>query len=132
CAAGFCGTGASARLGRAGPAVGSERGRVESAGFGTQVVLANSGRKIAYSRLKVTDANGRELPARTEVATAAESKIRNQKSEILRVVVNDVQAVYPVRIDPTFSDANWSSMGGMAGTDGSVSAAVVDALGNLY
>src|SRR4029453_2809282 len=101
CAAGFCGTGASARLGRAGPAVGSERGRVESAGFGTQVVLANSGRKIAYSRLKVTDANGRELPARTEVATAPESKIKNQKSEILRVVVKDGAAVYPVGIDPT-------------------------------
>ena len=85
--------------------------RVESAALGAQVVLANSGRKIAYSRLKVTDANGRELPARMEAATAPESKIRNQKSEILRVVVNDAAAVYPVRIDPTFSDANWSSMG---------------------
>ena len=53
--------------------------RVESAAFGAQVVLANSGRKIAYSRLKVTDANGRELPARMEVATAPESEIRNQK-----------------------------------------------------
>jgi hypothetical protein len=51
--------------------------RVESAAFGAQVVLANSGRKIAYNRLKVTDANGRELPARTEVATAPESKIEN-------------------------------------------------------
>ena len=60
------------------------------------------------------------------------SEIRNQKSEILRVVVNDAAAVYPVRIDPTFSDANWSSMGGMAGTDNTVSAAVVDGSGNLY
>jgi hypothetical protein len=51
---------------------------------------------------------------------------------MLVVLVNDAAAVYPVRIDPTFSDANWSSMGGMAGTDGSVSAAVVDGLGNLY
>ena len=106
--------------------------RVESAAFGAQVVLANSGRKIAYSRLKVTDANGRELPARMEVATAPESKIRNQKSEILRVVVNDAAAVYPVRIDPTFSDANWSSMGGVAGANEWVNAAVVDGLGNLY
>ena len=54
---------------------------VESAALGAQVVLANSGRKIAYNRLKVTDANGRELPARMEVATAPESKIENQKSE---------------------------------------------------
>ena len=27
------------------------------------------------------------------------------------MVVNDAGAVYPVRIDPTFSDANWISMG---------------------
>ena len=38
---------------------------VEPAAFGAQVVLANSGRKIAYNRLKVTDANGRELHARS-------------------------------------------------------------------
>jgi hypothetical protein len=53
--------------------------RVESEALGAQVVLANSGRKIGYGRLKVTDANGRELPARMEVATAPESEIRNQK-----------------------------------------------------
>jgi len=103
-----------------------KRARVESAAFGAQVVLANSGRKIAYGRLKVTDADGRELPARMEVATAPESKIENQKSEILRVVVNDAEAVYPVRIDPTFSDANWNSMGGIPGADNTVSAVVVD------
>jgi hypothetical protein len=51
----------------------------------------------------------------------------------LVVVVNDADAVYPVRIDPTFSDANWSSMNpGVPGTDGSVEAAVVDDSGNLY
>src|SRR5262249_38698206 len=32
----------------------------------------------------------------------------------------------------TFSDANWISMGGIPGTDGSVGAAVVDGSGNLY
>ena len=41
-------------------------------------------------------------------------------------------AVYPVRIDPTFSDANWVSMGGIPGADGHVYAAVVDGSGNLY
>jgi hypothetical protein len=40
------------------------------------------------------------------------------------VVVNDAGAVYPVRIDPTFSDANWMSMGGVEGADGPVLAAV--------
>src|SRR5207248_1660678 len=56
---------------------------------------------------------------------------RNQKSEIA-VVVNDAEAVYPVRIDPTFSDSNWISMGGIPGADDQVYAAVVDGSGNLY
>src|SRR5438876_9781255 len=32
----------------------------------------------------------------------------------------------------TFSDANWISMGGIPGANGSVNAAVVDGSGNLY
>ena len=53
-------------------------------------------------------------------------------AQALVVVVNDADAVYPVRIDPTFSDANWISMGGIPGADGDVRAAVVDSAGNLY
>jgi hypothetical protein len=34
--------------------------------------------------------------------------------------------------DSTFTDANWTSMGGIAGADAPVSAAVVDQAGNLY
>jgi hypothetical protein len=34
--------------------------------------------------------------------------------------------------NPTFSDANWISMGGFPGANGSVDAAVVDGSGNLY
>ena len=41
--------------------------RAEPAHFGARLVLENSGRKIAYSRLLVVDATGRELPARIEV-----------------------------------------------------------------
>jgi hypothetical protein len=48
------------------------------------------------------------------------------------VLVDDTEAVYPVRIDPTFSDANWISMGGLPGANGVVYAAVVDSSGNLY
>ena len=33
----------------------------------------------------------------------------------LAVVVNDAEAVYPVRIDPTFSDANWVGIGRLSG-----------------
>ncbi|MBI3851539.1 MAG: hypothetical protein HY298_14875, partial [Verrucomicrobia bacterium] len=50
----------------------------------------------------------------------------------LAVVVDDASAVYPVRIDPTFSDADWVSMGGLPGADGIVNAVVVDGAGNLY
>ena len=142
--------------------------RVERAADGAQLVLENSGRKIAYSRLRVTDATGRELPARMEVASgilpavegghpAARNSAANfsktslqdtpesagleapalRQAEMpaataLAVVVEDAAAVYPVRIDPTFSDANWISMGGTRGANNSVRAAVVDASGNLY
>jgi hypothetical protein len=35
------------------------------------LVLNQSGRRIGYSRLRVTDATGRELPARMERSTLA-------------------------------------------------------------
>src|SRR5262249_25841697 len=52
---------------------------------------------------------------------------------ILAVLVDDAEAAYPVRIDPTFSDANWISISpSIPGADDSVYAAVVDGSGNLY
>src|SRR5205823_1349953 len=102
-----------------------------------RLVLDNSGRKLAYSRLRVTDATGRELTSRVEVLASGsevsgqKSEARSQKSE-MAVALNDADAVYPVRIDPTFSDANWSSMGGVPGANDIVLAAVVDGSGNLY
>ncbi len=51
---------------------------------------------------------------------------------MLAVLVEDADAVYPVRIDPTFSDANWISMGGIPGVRDPVYEAVVDGSGNLY
>src|SRR5439155_26483955 len=56
----------------------------------------------------------------------------DRSAPMLAVLVNDAEAVYPVRIDPTFSDANWISMGGIPGANGYVDAAVVDSSGNLY
>src|SRR6266702_3842833 len=110
---------------------------------GAQLVLPNSGRKIAYSRLCVTDATGKELTARMEVSDGRDAfhrvpivpggdQGRGGTRPYLVVLVNDAEAVYPVRIDPTFSDANWISMGGIPGANGAVSAAVVDGSGNLY
>ena len=50
--------------------------QVEPAADGARLVLANSGRKIAYSRLRVTDATGKELPARIEVCHRRETRQR--------------------------------------------------------
>ncbi len=88
---------------------------------GAHLVLEGSGRKLNYHRLRATDATGRELAARMEVVSATQ----------LAVMVEDRGAVYPVRIDPTFSDANWMAMD-LPGVNGIVYATVVDASGNLY
>lgn len=95
---------------------------VEARAQGARLVMAESGRQINYNCLQVTDANGKELTARMEVVSAGQ----------LVVEVDDADAVYPVRIDPTFSDANWFGMGGCSGADYHVNAAAVDEAGNLY
>jgi len=118
--------------------------KVEQMADGVRLMLDNSGRKIAYSRLRVTDATGKELTARMEVVDGRDAfhrvpivpggdQGRGGTHPYLVVVVNDADAVYPVRIDPTFSDANWSSMNpSIAGADSTVLAAVVDGSGNVY
>lgn len=90
---------------------------------GAQLVLVNSGRKLVYHRLRVVDARSKELTARLEITD----------ENRLNVVVNDANAVYPICVDPTFSDANWSSMNpSICGANGEVFASVVDGSGNLY
>src|SRR5439155_20817921 len=150
--------------------------KVEPLVDGVRLVLENSGRKIAYSRLRVTDATGKELTARMEVLSVGDEVASLKSGEgsrvgrvtpcappggasvpasrlvsslapptgdgahgvarptvpMLAVLVNDADAVYPVRIDPTFSDANLISLGGIPGADGWVHAAAVDGSGNLY
>ena len=144
---------------------------VEPAACGARLVLESSGHKIAYGRLRVTDATGREPSARMEVMEegawrsrcldraesaclgesldAAEQTTlkrpesgrafaalwRGAKAEDrapdLAVLVKDAEAVYPVRIDPTISDANWSTMN-PPGPARTVYEMVVDGSGNLY
>lgn len=110
--------------------------RLEPCPGGAQLVLTQSGRKIAYSRLTVTDAHGKKLPASLEVARVGSSNVEPGALEAcpqrLFVIVDDSDAIYPVHIDPTFSDANWISLGGVNGTDGWVFAAVTDTSGNIY
>jgi hypothetical protein len=99
---------------------------VKPLGTGARLTLPDSGRQLAYHRLHVTDATGRELPAQMEVAAEMPAATK------LAVLVDDANAVYPVRIDPTFSDANWVSMGELPGADGPVYAIATDGSGNLY
>jgi hypothetical protein len=90
--------------------------RVESTASGAQLVLEQSGRKIAYSQLHATDATGKELLARIEVQEPSAFSGRQSPAFDLAVIVDNASAVYPVRIDPTFSDANWMSIGGLNDT----------------
>jgi hypothetical protein len=48
--------------------------RIEPAADGARLVLKNSGRNIAYGRLRVTDGTGKELAARMEVTGHGESQ----------------------------------------------------------
>jgi hypothetical protein len=93
--------------------------RAEATASGARLTLEGSGRALAYSRLRVEDATGRELPARLQVLSP----------DRLAVSVADANATYPVRIDPTFSDADWISMG--SGLNGNVQALGVSGT-NLY
>jgi hypothetical protein len=77
--------------------------RAESAEYGARITLDGSGRRLAYSRLKAWDAAGRELTAHMTASNF----------DRLTVVVEDAGAVWPLRIEPTFSDDNWTSMGAL-------------------
>ncbi len=97
--------------------------RAEAMAYGAKLELEGSSRTLAYSRLRATDATGKELKARMEVFA----------SDRLAVRVADADVTYPIRIDPTFSDANWMSMNpSIPGVDRGVRAAVVDGSGSLY
>ncbi len=110
-------------------------------GDGVRLTLNGSGRKLAYHRLRVIDAIGNELPARMIVtepvsvraaALVNSDEARKVTCSTLVVMVDDLNAVYPLRIDPTFSDTDWISMGGLNGANSVIAALVADELGNLY
>jgi hypothetical protein len=99
--------------------------RVELVSNRVQLLLPKSGRRILYDNLAVTDAKGKELRAQLDAT-------KEGSNSMLCVTIDDSGATYPLRIDPTFSDANWISMGGIPGADSGVRAVVLDDFGNLY
>jgi len=66
--------------------------------------LSDANRVVSYGRLHVEDATGKTLKA---------DMVRTG-SDRIALLVDDSSAAYPVRIDPTFSDANWTGLGGCA------------------
>ena len=97
--------------------------RARIKGTEAELVLEKSKRTLIYHRLLVTDAGGRTLAARMEVPA----------DDSLAIVVNDDAAIYPIRIDPTFSDADWVSLNpGIVGTSNVVNSVETDEAGNLY
>lgn len=102
-------------------AVEGARARAQEKGA-TLVMDDGAGRELAYHRLFVTDANGRELPSRIEV----DDPYR------LRIIVDVGTGRFPIQIDPTISDDDWSGFTGLLGVKGALSAMTVDANGDLY
>jgi len=96
--------------------------RVEERGGRLELHFDEADRVLTYGRLHVEDASGKPLPA----------DMVRVDSERIALRVDDSIATYPLRIDPTFSDANWTGLGGFSGTDASVQAIVVDDTGNVY
>ncbi|HEX5475879.1 MAG TPA: hypothetical protein VFX12_14560 [Vicinamibacterales bacterium] len=97
--------------------------RAEASAAGATLTYDGSNRALAYGRLRVTDASGKPLAA----------SLRVIDTHRLIVRVEDARAAYPVRIDPTFSDADWVSLNpGIPGTNGEVDAIAVDGIGNVY
>jgi murein DD-endopeptidase MepM/ murein hydrolase activator NlpD len=87
----------------------------EASAGGARLILTGSQRILAYNRLQVVDATGRTLTSRMEVPA----------SDRLTLVVEDNAATYPIRIDPTFSDSNWSNGFANNGPNGDVYALAV-------
>ena len=92
-------------------------------GDGLTLTFDGSGRTLAYSRLCVTDATGRRLHAALTIKSPT----------AMAVMVDDRAAQYPVRIDPTFSDADWIPMNPTyPGVNGTIFAMASDSSGNIY
>lgn len=84
------------------------------------VLRMADGRLLHYHALSVIDANGKAVAARMQLAGA----------QRLRIDVADADARYPLRIDPTFSDADWTALAGPDFNDGINAIVVGD--GKLY
>src|SRR5262245_23168378 len=73
-----------------------------------------------------------ELTNRMAQAVTRRAAMKRFGFRLAAMWLGTVLLVDLAKADPTFSDANWIGMGGIPGANGTVNAAVVDGLGNLY
>jgi len=84
-----------------------------------------AGRKLVYGKLKATDAEGKELPARIVIPASGSKK--------LQIIVAAHNAKYPITIDPTITDADWEAVNpSFPGMSNDVRAFAIDSSGNIY
>ncbi|MDD2656076.1 MAG: fibronectin type III domain-containing protein [Patescibacteria group bacterium] len=86
------------------------------------LVTDKSKRELIYNNLKVFDANQKEVPA----------KFVLQSENSFLISIDDINAKYPLYIDPTFSDSNWTQIGENNGVNNRVQSIKMDTNGNLY
>lgn len=96
--------------------------RADALANGVRLVLADRGRELVYNQVNAVDARGRALTAKLDVLSPNR----------LAVILDDAGAEYPVLIDPTFSDANWASLGAWNSNGEIVKAVAADGSGNVY
>ncbi|MEO8616481.1 MAG: hypothetical protein ABI600_15160 [Luteolibacter sp.] len=90
---------------------------------GIKLTLDKDKRELIYSRLHVTDSAGKVMSAAIKVAD----------QHTLQIQVDDSMAIYPIRIDPTFSDADWIAINPTyPGTNGAIRVIMPDNFGNIY
>ncbi|NLG18231.1 MAG: hypothetical protein GX556_12935 [Fibrobacter sp.] len=85
-------------------------------------VRLKTGRDLLYSKLQVIDASGRCLDAHMQ--TLGNTSIS--------LIIDDTNAKYPVRVDPTIGDADWVSISEVPTVNSFIFASVMDHAGNLY
>jgi len=83
---------------------------------GLILALDKTGRGITYNQLTVLDSRKQKIAASMSI---------DHVQGLITISVDDANAVYPLVIDPTVSDANWISLGGVPGANATVRATAV-------
>jgi len=96
---------------------------IRASSLGRPGSFVGNGREIIYGLLHVSDARDETIEATMRVIEA----------DMIQVEVHDCNAVCPLCVDPTFSDADWVVVNaGIPGAGGGTNGMVLDPSGNLH